>query len=750
MAPASPETISVLGSAKTAQTTWEPVVGAETTALFDEAIKLDKEGRTRVIDEARRVLGRCLSPKAKAGSETGLVIGYVQSGKTMSFTTVAALARDNGFNLIILIAGTSSYLLDQSTNRLHKDLRIDTRNDRKWRTFQTSTWKTSDRDALRESLASWADPTLPEAMKRTVLITAMKNHTHLEKLASELRPLDLKHIRALVIDDEADQASLNALVNAEAESTTYTKLNALRACLPHHSFLQYTATPQAPLLINIIDRLAPRFAEVLTPGRNYVGGKAFFIDRPELVIDIPDDDVPKPKKPLREPPESLHRAMQLFFVGVAAGLVRDKGAGNRSMMVHPSQTVAKHALFYQWVTAARDSWKSILDPAKGLDADRAELLEEFQRAHSDLSETVPDLPAWSAIQEMLRHAIRETRVEKVNATADAADEIKWKDAYAWILVGGQAMDRGFTVEGLTVTYMPREVGVGNADTVQQRGRFFGYKRDVLGYCRVFLSAGARGAFTRYVSHEEDVRGRLLAFRDSGKPLTEWKRVFYLAKELRPTRVSVLDLEYFRSSAGESWMDTDRPQTGDIPGNLRVVNEFRESIKGILRINAGSPERTEYQKHLIATIPLRRIVDEVLPRLSYTDPADSAKCTLLSISLAEELEDDPKAECTVFFMSAWKKRMRGIDGKKSVKNLFQGAAPVEGSRRGSIYPGDREVAQGGPKFAIQFHHLELTEKKGDKDVVVVPSVVAMAFYAAKGLGRDLLVQDQPGRRVRRGA
>ena len=73
------------------------------------------------------------------------------------------------------------------------------------------------------------------------------------------------------------------------------------------------------------------------------------------------------------------------------------------------------------------------------------------------------------------------------------------------------MDRGFTVEGLTVTYMPRGLGIGNADTVQQRGRFFGYKQSYMGLCRVFVGPDVRRAFRDYVEHEEDVRGELERF-----------------------------------------------------------------------------------------------------------------------------------------------------------------------------------------------------------------------------------------------
>ena len=83
---------------------------------------------------------------------------------------------------------------------------------------------------------------------------------------------DAAHVPALIIDDEADQASLNNLVRSEELSSTYRRLRELRELLPLHTFLQYTATPQAPILINLIDVLSPDFSRVLDPGPDYVGG----------------------------------------------------------------------------------------------------------------------------------------------------------------------------------------------------------------------------------------------------------------------------------------------------------------------------------------------------------------------------------------------------------------------------------------------------------------------------------------------
>src|SRR5207249_2495863 len=150
----------------------------------------------------------------------------------------------------------------------------------------------------------------------------------------------------------------------------------------------------------------------------------------------------------------------------------------RSMMVHPSQEILRHGEYIRWVRAIRDRWVKTLrrDDA---DPDRQEVAEEMRAAYADLAQTVDHLPSFDELLKVLPRAMDETIITEINSAFGRAPEIDWKSDYAHILVGGQAMDRGFTVEGLTVTYMPRPVGVGNADTIQQRARFFGYKADYL-------------------------------------------------------------------------------------------------------------------------------------------------------------------------------------------------------------------------------------------------------------------------------
>lgn len=133
----------------------------------------------------------------------------------------------------------------------------------------------------------WRSEHYTDQDRRTLFISVMKNHSHLRNLGQLLSSLELTDIPALVFDDEADQASLNTRPNDPNPSTTYVTIGALRDALPHHTYLQYTATPQAPLLITRIDSLSADFAELVTPGGLY-GRRRFlrttyqcaFIDHP--------------------------------------------------------------------------------------------------------------------------------------------------------------------------------------------------------------------------------------------------------------------------------------------------------------------------------------------------------------------------------------------------------------------------------------------------------------------------------------
>jgi len=713
---------------------WIPLQGEEVRDLVDH-LKLDADSTERIISEATSILSKCIPPQWPANSTTGLVLGYVQSGKTLSFTTVAALARDNSYPMVIVITGVSTPLLDQSTRRLEQDLRL--HDNRKWRLFRNP--KLEDRQSIDDVLADWRNNRIADHRRKTVLITVLKNTSWLRKLNLVLERLDLSSLPVLVIDDEADQAGLNTAVNRSAQSTTYQRLVTLRQNLPHHTYLQYTATPQAPLLINIVDVLSPRFVELLTPGDDYIGGEKFFESPQPLIRVIPANEVPSRTNQLQQVPSSLLNALRLFFLGVSSAFVRGEdqlpGRKNRSMLVHPSRETTGHSQFFHWITQIRQQWLDLLQlPADN--HERVDFIRGFQADYADLKGTVADLPDFDTLMSELEYSIRSTQLLEVNARPQTPQP-DWKSAFPWILVGGQAMDRGFTVEGLTVTYMPRDMGVGNADTIEQRARFFGYKRKFLGYCRVFLETSVRDAFQFYVQHERDIRTRLTQHCDTGKPLSEWRRAFFLDGSLRPTRRQVLDLGYRQDTVSDDWFWPKVPH-----GTVQLLDSNRSSVsKFVAQLNwtdaPGDARRTPDQVHLISEdVPLSRAYEDLLIELRLTDEVDSQFFTGMLLQIEAYLQRHPDSTCTVYRMSRGRSRLRSVNDEQVIPTLFQGGNYADPRRTDMVYPGDeREHAPQG--VTIQIHTLEV--RQPNRGALIADNVPAVAVWVPQSMANEWLVQ-----------
>lgn len=718
---------------------WEVHIGDEAQDLVARKLTHEsQEARLAVLSSAASILSKSADPNADTGSETGLVVGYVQSGKTLSFTTAMALARDNGFQIVIVVAGISKLLLKQSTDRLRKDLQIDEiEGSLQWRLYTNPPNNETTRRHIEQTLGEWSDPAVPPAERATVLITVMKNHRWLRALVGLLRSLNLTGVPALIIDDEADQASLNTLVSQQRQSTTYQRLLELRDTIPNHTFLQYTATPQAPLLINIIDALSPGFVEVLEPGTDYVGGQRFFQGNMPLIRVIDPEDISTDDNPLTDPPEPLREALRIFLLGVAAGLVEGRSARNprRSMLVHPSQRTDSHAEYWRWISDMFDDWQRILDLPNS-DPDRQDLIAEFHQDHVELDGTVDNLPSFDLIGLQLRRAFRQTKIEQVNARGGKTPEIDWSQSYGWILVGGQAMDRGFTVEGLTVTYMPRGPGMGNADTVQQRGRFFGYKQRYLGFCRVYLEQDALNAFEDYVAHEEDMRRQLQELQRSGQPLSEWKRAFVLSPALQACRRNIIDYEYVRGNYADRWF---YPTIAEAPAevieaNRATTDSFVASLNLVQDPNAVGREPA--QRHRVQRgLSLAQIVNDLIVPFRVTGAGDSRNLVGLMLQISRALENNGDERCTVFQVSPEFPRSRAIDANGKINELFQG--PTRLTSGEYSYPGDAAFRD-DDTVTIQLHRLNIRRN----DHTVAEGVPVMAIWIPRRLELDWISQHQP--------
>ena len=475
-----------------------------------------------------------------SGHAVSLALGYVQSGKTTAMSALTALAADQGYNVVIAILGNTLLLQDQNRTRLEDYLGVD---ERKyfWQSIpEIKAGKTSS--LVTDSLAR----------NRTVLITLIKNASVIRKLAAELGKVNMASLKVLVIDDEADQASLNTKPNAERDSATYAAIGDLRANLGEHYFVQYTATPYAPLLISQEDPLAPTYVEFLTPGRGYTGGREFFINnRKRVVRTIPDADEQKATKLVDVLPQSLEFAIASFIAGAGLLYNQIEGSAPVSMLVHSSYKNDVQARYHFLIDAYVRKMASNEDLKNSYFGKL--LSTEREKLVSVGVQDTDDQRFW----ELIAFVLKELTIWLINSSSDV-QKVKWNQTPFHLLIGGNKLDRGFTVEGLTVTYMNRPAS-DQIDTLEQRARAFGYRSNLLPYCQFFATAKTLKMLTGIVHTEDDLRSQLRDYLDQGRSVSEWVHDvgLLLPSGSLATRMNVAPgLDYFNPEG--DWNFTRKP------------------------------------------------------------------------------------------------------------------------------------------------------------------------------------------------
>jgi hypothetical protein len=687
------ETITIINDDKSE---FNIAQGSRTLDLINRLTKLDSEEKETLLYESESILKNCINPVETIGSTTGIAIGYVQSGKTMSFTTLTALAIDNGFRIIIYFAGIKVNLLEQTTNRLKKDLLTDSDNSRFYKVYQSPTIKDNVHLKIKGALLLNHKP--------AILITVLKHYKHISELTKIFDTYEVKEALGnngvLIIDDEADQASLNtyARKNSKSEdweedefSSTYSSILNLRAALPNHSYIQYTATPQGPLLINIMDLLSPKFHKVLTPGKSYTGGKTFFEDNTDLIISIPEREVYHHKNnQLPECPQSLINALQIFICGVAI-TVNIQGKENfLSMLIHADSLKDVSRQFYDWVKMLKDSWEDILQLPNG-DPSKSELIEQFKENYFEAVRRIDNPPSFNVVMEEVLQVILDTNIELVIA---GSREIDWSNATAHILVGADMLNRGYTVEGLMVSYMPRySIGKSNADTIQQRCRFFGYKRNFLDSCRVFLPNESIMEYREYVEHEEIFRANL-----KEHSLEEYEQLLILSGNVNPTRNNILSVDLIKHKLS-GWRQLNALQ--HIDENNVFVENFIANNTFTNFEDFGTPDR----RHRYIKIDIN-VAIEFLKNFKIANMPDALRKSS-TIQYLRFLADKNEVNHIYIFQMAYsveEGRKRSLDtegGKLKISNIFSGRS-LSGTDK---YPGDKGVSF-EDSICVQIHRIRL--------------------------------------------
>ena len=496
-------------------------------------------------DVTDRILGFLENPtRPGEWDRRGMVVGHVQSGKTANYTGLVCKAADAGYKVIVIIAGIHNNLrnqtqrridegfvgFDSTSNLLRKTLpsqsvvgvgRFDFR--RRPAAFTTSQrdFNTAIADSVGVPLQNLVEP---------VVFVIKKNPSTLRNLIEWLTAHNAQRgtstIREpmLLIDDEADNASINIRHRQDEVSRINGQIRQLLRLFDRSCYVGYTATPFANIFIDpdTVDEmlghdLFPRdFIVSLDPPDNYFGATKVFTDDAERIVRHVDDhaDVLPLKHRIdhhvTELPETLAAAVRVFIVARAIRLTRGHGGRHNSMLVNVSRFVAVqgqirneiHALVGRIRSSARVN--GARPPAQATrDPEIAALRQAFEEHYADSCGV-----SWPDVQSWLYESASAVNVVEVNNRAPgsldyAAHETSGLNVIA---VGGFSLSRGLTLEGLVVSYFLRNSMM--YDTLLQMGRWFGYRRGYEDLCRVWMPEEAEGWYTHIAESIEELRDEL--------------------------------------------------------------------------------------------------------------------------------------------------------------------------------------------------------------------------------------------------
>ncbi len=644
-----------------------------------------------IFSNAARILSRCPNPHIEEpSSETGIVIGKVQSGKTSNFISVLALAFDNGYNIAVVLGGNTLDLLKQNANRISNAFQVDTE--------KLTVLKTTDNKSLINQAR------IKEFIEngRKVIIVGLKHNKHISQISDIFDNEFLADEPVLVIDDEGDQATLNTKAYQASFSKTYKTVLGLKEKLKRHCFLSITATPQANILIETFDKLSPDFGELVYPGEGYCGLQEFHGQNCDKhVYEIPADEsnlLDGTGVPL-----SVYNAMAMFFVGNA--IRRSRGdERTHAMLIHPSQKKYDHSIVVNKIQPILDVWKSYAKMKLNGRNDisyttfRKQLLSAYNAFVQDGVVCVPFDELERTILDRIQNC---SPVLLCNSDENASENAKQYKTN--IFVGGNLVERGITIDGLAVTYITRRAkGKSNVDNSEQRARWFGYKSDYLDVCRVFTTRDIKDDFTAILEHDEDMWASIERAHERGIPFKEMPRIFILAsKVLQLTRRNVART----TSYGFSEWKPQKYLLMDqflVDKNTKLINEFRAPHEAELTFERHNSVQTHA---VLKGQTYHQLFMQLLSHLHFC-PGEILNATLL-----RELDEafhklDIQPVVDIYWMRDAERQTRKINDDGSIQQLFQGRNPNLSSP--TYYEGDRSLVDREPDhIQLQIHFVKPT-------------------------------------------
>ena len=669
-----------------------------------------------IFSNAARILSNCPNPNENNEvSETGIVIGKVQSGKTSNFISVLALAFDNEYDIAVVLGGNTLELLKQNATRIDKAFNVDNE--------KLTILRTNDNKSLINPIR------IKEFIEngRKIIIVGLKRYNHIDQISEIFDNQYLSDKSVLIVDDEGDQATLNTRAYLKSMSTTYSSVLNLKSKLKSHCFLSITATPQANILIKAFDKLAPNFGELVYPGEGYCGLQEFHGENSDKYV----YEIPYSEGNLLDNvgvPLSLYNAIAMFFVGNA--IRRSRGDfGNHAMLIHPSQKKFDHKIVLGKIQGILDDWKAKakIKLSGKKDISYSTLKKHLSYAYKSYSNDGVMTVSFEDLEITVLDIIKRcSPVHICNSDENASENSKLYKTN--IFVGGNLVERGITIKGLAVTYITRRAkGKSNVDNTEQRARWFGYKDDYLDVCRVFATKDIKDDFSSILEHDEEMWASIERARNRGIAFKDMPRIFVLARSafLTLTRKSVAKSEQYALSEWkpQKYLITEKSISDN---NSSILNAFREKRKDCIEVEIHNP--TQFHA-TIKNQDFSTIYTEVLAQLQYSNNEilDKEYFSIFNEAL-KQLKLNPCVDVVWIRDQLHSTRKINTDG--TIQQLFQGRNPNVNSP--TYYEGDRSLADKNPDhIQLQVHYVKPTN---------IPEIESyspvLAFYVPEYCANEL--------------
>jgi hypothetical protein len=641
----------------------------------------------------------------------GLVVGHVQSGKTANYTALTAKAFDAGYKIVIVLTGIHNALRRQTQIRLDNELGIVASTPLR---PTASILGKEDPDSIVAMTSE--DLTAGDFRYSTgqnnllnngrFLFVTKKNKSVLARL-NEFLGESVKY-PILIIDDEADQASVNTGGNrvtydvyegddappTPEDDFNPTKINEeirrlVKKC-KNVSYVGYTATPYANVFIphDADDRvvqsdLYPRdFIVSLQKPKGYFGPEEFFgtdvtgeegqspsiADR---VIQIVNDNDVEQLSSLENPisdedpilPVSLKEAIADFLMGTAFRRLREEAAKPSSLLVHAShlsqwqKALAK--TIEQYLSKLRNNWRYDNESAESY---WSQEWARFCESMSD-SDTAPTFSELKDSLEQLLGRFSPLPVLLLNHLSEDELDYEATPELTAIVVGGNKLSRGLTLEGLIVSYFVRSTKAPKADTLTQMGRFFGYKSDLIDLTRIYTTDQLREDFVEVALMEASLRREIHRYSLSGKTPSDFAPRVLKRSRLMPTARNKMtaakafgisysgDLvqttsfpkwaEKAKIRGGNSKLSTNESSTNAFVAKLRDVSspEENESKTRILWRNVAASEVTAYlEEYQVIDGATRFVPSNICSYISDLNKAESPELRKWDVAIVGRAED----------------------------------------------------------------------------------------------------------------